>query len=155
MNTLRQLSAGLADNRAAADRNDNQQAEPTSESYGRVLVSPARQSDELSLFSNSEQQSRWATQKSSSLDRLRQQLAPHTKPDFTGGLPAATSSKHNDELAAQQAANNMQFSQSDQNLADEFEGEFHSGPLEQVEVRQIKSDKSFTTARPGQVILVD
>lgn len=195
LESLRQLSDTTRDRSAGGEDQSQRLGQDSAESYGRVLTSPPNLSDipQLSKGNDNQQhitkqhhltkgqpdslRSRWRANKST-LDKLRHQLHPNQLD--LGGLGSGTgieSSANVDELSTQQQAQltNVAIQQPHQQQTDdpnvnEFEGIWHSGPLQQIEVRHQRANEGqvneeqqqqqqmkhrVTTSNPNNVFLID
>lgn len=160
--------------------------------YGRVVIGPQEQHSTLSserhhkqqeqqqqlstTLDNNRQQSQGPNggSSSSSLNRLRDQLEP-SQLGF-GARPYAAAAADNDEITAQQQAGSMSAVEpnggggggssggDNPQLVDDFEGLFHSGPLEHVEAsRQVRrahkpeggESVRVTTSKPVEILVID
>lgn len=176
--TLRQLQQGGL---------DHQSSVPASESYGRVLVSPAslsgQQNERLadgdnqhhrigdvrkqpSMINNQQQQDhdRWSSK--STLDKLKQKLNTNSnRYESANNFEQSASSENGnaDELSEQEHGNSMAVHSNPDlvphsDSSNEFEGDWHSGPLQQVEVRQPRNDgltAIHTTLSPRDVFIIE
>lgn len=177
--TLRQLQQGDL---------DHQTDVLASESYGRVLVSPASlsgrqhlhseggddqhyQHQRIGLTSQQQQQQKNANQQQSdhdrwsgkyTLDKLKQKLDTSTDQLESASnfdQPTFSVNGNADESSEQQHGNSMAV-HSSLDSSNEFEGDWHSGPLQQVEVRQSRNDGStnpiiHTTTNPRDVFIIE
>lgn len=172
METLRKLQFGTNnDHQELAQR--QRQLDQNNESYGRVLVSPAsfsrlqhdtndNQQHKHNNHNQQQDQDRWLG-RGSTLDKLKQRLEP-TNQFASGGFDSSTGN-NKDELNEQQHGNSMAVQSTpdltaNSDSSNEFEGDWHSGPLQQVEVRQPRADSLTgqiirTTANPRDAFLVE
>lgn len=163
-------------------QHNQQQVQPaatTSETYGRILVSPpslpnSHHSKGDTFYQQQQQQHHISQQQQqrqhhssqpdlrsprhwskSTLDKLKQQLEPHQFDVGVGSVGDTVTSADTDELGRQQHGDSFAVAPPDQatdGASDEFEGYWHSSPLEQIEVRHARSNSGISSMDAHQTI---